>query len=196
MTNGSLNKFHFNFWLPFFAILLLLIPVLIWQQMFLMAKLSGIVILIGLLIALKQWFAVARQINNRKERYIINTNERFIIESLLPSFKSWSKSDQAVLTDQLGIALTELNFTGESSFDDKFKVALQIVVATWGGGYTNKQQWLLAFNSSEKNCSLYINEDLKMLLTLSPDAIQFSPTAPLTDSTIIELAEKLKNLYL
>ena len=97
--------------------------------MFLMAKLSGIVILIGLLIALKQWFAVARQINNRKERYIINTNERFIIESLLPSFKSWSKSDQAVLTDQLGIALTELNFTGESSFDDKFKGALQIVVA-------------------------------------------------------------------
>ncbi|MEY3682121.1 MAG: hypothetical protein RLZZ289_645, partial [Bacteroidota bacterium] len=94
MTNGSLNKFRFNFWLPYFAILLLLIPILIWQEFIFLAKLSGIITLLGLLVALKQWFSVARQINNRVERHLLNTNELYILESILPAFKSWSVADQ------------------------------------------------------------------------------------------------------
>lgn len=194
MTNGSLNKFHFNFWLPFFAILLLLIPVLIWQEFILIAKLSGIALLIGLLIALKQWFAVARQINQRTERYALNTNQRFLIESILPSFKTWSKKDQTILIDQLGIALTELKFSGESSLDDKIKVILQLVLATWGEGYLYKQDWILAFDPDLKNSKLFIKDAFITDLNPSIVHIDFSPSAATTDSVLLELITKMKNL--
>lgn len=194
MTNGSLNKFHFNFWLPFFAILLLLIPVLIWQEVIFLAKLSGIAILIGLLIALKQWFAVARQINQRTERYVLNTNERFLIESILPSFKSWSKTDQTILLDQLGIAMTELKFSGESSLEDKIKVVLQLVLATWGDGYLYKQDWLLAFEADTNKTLLYIKDVYITELNVSLASLHFSPSATTTDSVLLELNKKIKNL--
>lgn len=194
MTNGSLNKFHFNFWLPFFAILLLLIPLLIWQEFIFLAKLSGIVILIGLLIALKQWFAVARLINQRKERYVLNTNERFLIESILPSFKTWSKADQTILMDQLGIALTELKFSGDSSLEDKIKVSLQLILATWGDGYLYKQDWVLAFDTDAKMSKLYIKDAFIMELNTSINNLDFSPSATTTDSVLLELNKKIKNL--
>ncbi len=194
MTNGSLNKFHFNFWLPFFAILLLLIPVLIWQEFIFIAKLSGIAILIGLLVALKQWFAVARQINQRTERYVLNTNERFLIESILPSFKTWSKTDQKILLDQLGIAMTELKFSGDSSLEDKIKVILQLVLATWGDGYLYKQDWLLAFEADTNKTVLYINDVYITELNVSLASLHFSPSATITDSVLLELNKKIKNL--
>jgi len=194
MTNGSLNKFHFNFWLPFFAILLLLIPVLIWQEFIFIAKLSGIAILIGLLVALKQWFAVARQINQRTERYVLNTNERFLIESILPSFKTWSKTDQTILLDQLGIAMTELKFSGDSSLEDKIKVILQLVLATWGDGYLYKQDWLLAFEADTNKTVLYIKDVYITELNVSLASLHFSPSATITDSVLLELNKKIKNL--
>ncbi len=194
MTNGSLNKFHFNFWLPFFAILLLLIPVLIWQEFIFTAKLTGIALLVGLLIALKQWFAVARQINQRKERYVLNTNERFLIENILPSFKSWSKADQTILTDQLGIALTELKFSGESSLEDKIKVIVQLILATWGDGYLYKQDWVLAFDANAKHSKLYIKDAFIMELNTSLVSLHFSPSAAISDSVLLELNKKIKNL--
>lgn len=194
MTNGLLNKFHFNFWLPFFAILLLLIPVLIWQEFIFTAKLTGIALLVGLLIALKQWFAVARQINQRKERYVLNTNERFLIENILPSFKSWSKADQTILTDQLGIALTELKFSGESSLEDKIKVIVQLILATWGDGYLYKQDWVLAFDANAKHSKLYIKDAFIMELNTSLVSLHFSPSAAISDSVLLELNKKIKNL--
>ena len=194
MTNGLLNKFHFNFWLPFFAILLLLIPVLIWQEFIFTAKLTGIALLVGLLIALKQWFAVARQINQRKERYVLNTNERFLIENILPSFKSWYKADQTILTDQLGIALTELKFSGESSLEDKIKVIVQLILATWGDGYLYKQDWVLAFDANAKHSKLYIKDAFIMELNTSLVSLHFSPSAAISDSVLLELNKKIKNL--
>jgi hypothetical protein len=194
MTNGSLNKFRFNFWLPYFAILLLLIPILIWQQFIFLAKLSGIITLVGLLVALRQWFTVARQINHRVERYVLNTNELYLLESILPSFKSWSVSDQKVLKDQLGIVLSEIRFSGESELQDKFTVVLQLVLANWGEGYTNKQNWLLDFKANENTCNLELDN---LTITSIPTNATFtlrSPEHALQDTALLELKEKLKNL--
>ena len=194
MTSGSLNKFRFNFWLPYFAILLLLIPILIWQQFIFLAKLSGIITLVGLLVALRQWFTVARQINHRVERYVLNTNELYLLESILPSFKSWSVSDQKVLKDQLGIVLSEIRFSGESELQDKFTVVLQLVLANWGEGYTNKQNWLLDFKANENTCNLELDN---LTITCIPTNATFtlrSPEHALQDSALLELKEKLKNL--
>jgi hypothetical protein len=194
MTNGSLNKFRFNFWLPYFAILLLLIPILIWQQFIFLAKLSGIITLVGLLVALRQWFTVARQINHRVERYVLNTNELYLLESILPSFKSWSVSDQKVLKDQLGIVLSEIRFSGESELQDKFTVVLQLVLANWGEGYTNKQNWLLDFKANENTCNLELdNLTITSILTNATFTLR-SPEHALQDSALLELKEKLKNL--
>jgi len=194
MTNGSLNKFRFNFWLPYFAILLLLIPILIWQEFIFLAKLSGIVTLVGLLVALRQWFTVARQINHRVERYVLNTNELYLLESILPSFKLWSVSDQKVLKDQLGIVLSEIRFSGDSELQDKFTVVLQLVLAKWGEGYSNKQNWLLDFKANENTCNLEVNN---LTITSIPTNATFTlrtPEQALEHSALLELKEKLKNL--
>lgn len=194
MTNGSLNKFRFNFWLPYFAILLLLIPILIWQEFILLAKLSGIVTLIGLLVALKQWFTVARQINNRVERHLLNTNELYILESILPAFKSWSVADQKILKDQLGIVLSEIRFAGQSELQDKFNAALQIVLASWGAGYINKQAWLLDFNANESICELVVNNQVIIKLSTEATFSMRTPEQAQQHSALHELKEKLKNL--
>ena len=194
MTSGSLNKFRFNFWLPYFAILLLLIPILIWQEFIFLAKLSGIITLLGLLVALRQWFAVARKINNRVERYVLNTNELYLLESILPAFKSWSVSDQKVLKDQLGIVLSEIRFSGDSELQDKFTAVLQLVLANWGEGYSNKQNWLLDFKANENACNLEVNN---LSITSIPTNATFTlrtPEQALEHSSLLELKEKLKNL--
>lgn len=194
MTSGSLNKFRFSFWLPYFAILLLLIPILIWQEFIFLAKLSGIITLLGLLVALKQWFSVARQINNRVERHLLNTNELYILESILPAFKSWSVADQKVLKDQLGIVLSEIRFAGQSELQDKFNAALQIVLASWGAGYINKQAWLLDFNANESICELVVNNQVIIKLSTEATFSMRTPEQAQQHSVLHELKEKLKNL--
>jgi hypothetical protein len=194
MTSGSLNKFRFSFWLPYFAILLLLIPILIWQEFIFLAKLSGIITLLGLLVALKQWFSVARQINNRVERYILNINELYILESILPAFKSWSVADQKVLKDQLGIVLSEIRFSGQSELQDKFTAAVQLVLASWGTGYINKQAWSLDFNINENACELFVNNQAITKLSTAATFSLRTPEQALQHSALHELKEKLKNL--
>ena len=194
MTSGSLNKFRFSFWLPYFAILLLLIPILIWQEFIFLAKLSGIITLLGLLVALKQWFSVARQINNRVERHLLNTNELYILESILPAFKSWSVADKKVLKDQLGIVLSEIRFAGQSELQDKFNAALQIVLASWGAGYINKQAWLLDFNANESTCELVVNNQVIIKLSTAATFSMRTSEQAQQHSALHELKEKLKNL--
>ena len=125
---------------------------------------------------------------------MLNTNELYLLESILPSFKSWSVSDQKVLKDQLGIVLSEIRFSGESELQDKFTVVLQLVLANWGEGYTNKQNWLLDFKANENTCNLELDN---LTITSIPTNATFtlrSPEHALQDSALLELKEKLKNL--
>lgn len=194
MTNGSVNNFHFKIWLPFFAILLLLIPVCIWLDFIFLAKISGITILVALLFALRQWFSVARQMNQRIERYMINANERFLIQSTLPGFKSWSRADQNILYDQLGIFLTEVKFEGFSDKNNCLYIGIQIVLATWGSSYLNKQDWKFTYIKEEESVVLEVKDQKLQLPIQVSIAPSTTPEQAQLQASVQTLKEKLKNI--
>jgi hypothetical protein len=143
MISGSLNNYRFSFWLPLFAILLILIPVFIVSGLIGLAKISGILVLVLLILAMRKWFSIARSKNNRVERVQLNANDLFVLQQMIPSYKNWSVSDQRILIDQTGLFLAEVNFMGTWNPKTQLSVAILAVCATWQSGYTNKQHWNL-----------------------------------------------------
>ena len=85
MTNGSLNSYRFYFWIPLFAGLLILIPIFIWSGFISLAKIDGFVVLILLLLAMRNWFALARTNNNRVARVQLSTNDLFLLRQIILS---------------------------------------------------------------------------------------------------------------
>lgn len=143
MTSGSLNNYRFSFWLPLFAILLILIPIFIVSGLIGLAKVSGILVLVLLILAMRKWFSIARSKNKRVERVQLNANDLFVLQQMIPSYKNWPVSDQRILIDQIGLFLAEVNFMGTWSPKTQLSVAILAVCATWQSGYTNKQHWNL-----------------------------------------------------
>lgn len=179
MTNGSLNNYRFSFWLPLFAFLLLLIPISIGLDLIALAKITGVVVLVLLLVALRQWFAQARLNNHRLERVALTTNDLFLLKKMLPAFQQMSVSDQRILCDQLGLFLAEAQFKGEWSTQAKFSVGILAVLSTWEQGYTSKLTWVFVSNAPAtyfmepnpsksflQNQGFFDAKDLKALLTL------------------------------
>lgn len=142
MTNGLQSSYRFSFWLPLFAVLLILIPVFIGLDLIGLAKFSGVAVLILLLVALRKWFALARTNNNRVERIMLTTNDLFMLKQILPVYSKLSSVDQRILTDQLGLFLAEVQFKGEWSPKAILSVGVLAVLATWQEGYQNKQNWV------------------------------------------------------
>ena len=142
MTNGSLNSYRFYFWIPLFAGLLILIPIFIWSGFISLAKIDGFVVLILLLLAMRNWFALARTNNNRVARVQLSTNDLFLLRQIIPSFNNWPSSEQRILTDQIGLCLAEVQFKGTWTSKAQFVIALAVALATWDSGYINKQEWV------------------------------------------------------
>lgn len=145
MTNGSQNSYRFTFWLSLFAALLVFVPIAILSGFILLAKIIGISLLVLLIIAMRNWFRLARKKNNRVERIQLNANDLFLLYQIIPAFKSWSVSDQRILTDQIGLFLAEVRFVGPWSSKAQLTVALVSALASWESGYTNKQHWTLHY---------------------------------------------------
>lgn len=145
MTNGSLNSYRFIIWLPLFAALLIAIPIFIWFGYIFLAKVTGVVVLVLLIYAMRIWFRKARLQNQRLERVHLNANDLFTIQQIIPSWKSWPNEDRQILVNQLGLLLAEVEFSGAPNPKAKLLVGIYIVAATLNDGYTNKQGWICTF---------------------------------------------------
>jgi hypothetical protein len=178
MTNGSLNSYRFSFWLPLFAVLLILIPISIWSGLIILAKISGISVLLFLLVALRQWFAIARSSNERVERIQLTTNDIYLLQQLVPSYKRWSNTDQRVFSDQIGLFLAEVQFKGHWESKDQFSVAIATTLATWDIGYVSKQNWVLC-----------VQPDAFVYFEQHPESKIQIPTFPLVGATLTEVLQ-------
>ncbi|MEN9969136.1 MAG: hypothetical protein RIR94_1331 [Bacteroidota bacterium] len=173
MTNGSLNSYRFSFWLPLFAGLLMLVPIFIWSGFISLAKIDGFAILILLLLAMRKWFALARTNNNRVERIQLSTNDLFLLQQIIPSFKNWPSAEQRILIDQIGLFLAEVQFKGTWTPKAQFTIGVAVALATWDAGYINKQQWVLC---TLENDSYYIAS--------APTSVLQAPSFTLTEQTL------------
>jgi hypothetical protein len=105
MSNTKKLKYRFPLWIAVFFLLLILVPVGILMKIILLAKVAGIFSTVFLIIAIRFWFTVAKNRNNKIDRIILNANDMFDLLKAFPVLKSWSKSDMQVLKDRIGILL-------------------------------------------------------------------------------------------
>jgi hypothetical protein len=192
MTNGSLNSYRFSFWLPLFAGLLMLVPIFIWSGFISLAKIDGFAILILLLLAMRKWFALARTNNNRVERVQLSTNDLFLLQQIIPAFKNWPSSKQRILTDQLGLFLAEVQFSGVWTPKAQFTTGVAAALATWDAGYINKQQWVLCASEAD---TYYIAAAPSALLQVPVFSASEQTRTGLCDSeAVLALKKVIENL--
>ena len=105
MSNTKNLKYRFPLWIAVFFLLLILVPFGILMKIILLAKVAGILSTIFLIIAIRFWFSVAKNRNNKIDRIMLNTNDMFDLLKAFPVLKLWPKSDMQVLKDRIGILL-------------------------------------------------------------------------------------------
>ena len=182
MTNGSLNSYRFSFWIPLFAGLLILVPVFIWSGFIFVAKIDGFVVLFLLLVAMRKWFALARTNNNRVERVQLSTNDLFLLQQIIPSFKHLPSSAQRILTDQIGLFLAEAQFT----------IGVTVALATWDAGYLNKQHWVLC---AAENNTYYIADLPEHILEVPVFVVsEHTLSALLSSECVVSLKKVIERL--
>ncbi len=188
MTNGSLNSYRFSFWIPLFAGLLILVPIFIWSGFISLAKIDGFLVLVLLLLAMRNWFALARTNNKRVERVQLTANDLFLLQQIIPSYKKWSNSDQRILVDQIGLFLAEVRFDGVWTPKNQFTIALAVALATWDLGYINKQHWVLC---ASENDTYYIAQDPTAILNAPVFASSAQSLSALLDSESVLALKKV-----
>ena len=105
MSNSKNLKYRFPFWIAVFFCLLSLVPFGILINVIIVAKVAGILATILLIIAIRFWFSVAKNRNNKIDRIVLNTNDVYTLIQLFPILKHWKNSDMQILKDRIGIIL-------------------------------------------------------------------------------------------
>jgi hypothetical protein len=105
MSNSKNLKYRFPFWIAVFFCLLSLVPFGILINVIIIAKVAGILATILLIIAIRFWFSVAKNRNNKIDRIVLNTNDVYTLIQLFPILKHWKNSDMQILKDRIGIIL-------------------------------------------------------------------------------------------
>jgi hypothetical protein len=105
MSNSKKLKYRFPFWIAVFFCLLSLVPFGILINVIIVAKVAGILATILLIIAIRFWFSVAKNRNNKIDRIVLNTNDVYTLIQLFPMLKHWKNSDMQILKDRIGIIL-------------------------------------------------------------------------------------------
>ena len=107
-SNHNRLSYRFPFWLTVIFLLLILVPCAILTNQIILAKLSGLLCLLIVIVALRFWFRAAKLNSNVRDRVIINRNDWFDLERLYPSLYKWSKMDVSILKDRIGLLLANV----------------------------------------------------------------------------------------
>ena len=140
--NKNRVNYRFPFWLTVIFLLLILIPFAILSDQLILAKISGLLCLLLVIIAMRFWFHAAKLNSGVKDRVIINKNDWFDLVRLYPSIYTWNKNDILALKDRIGILLANVEFRkSESELCNRIEaieVAFQLSVYYWEEEYFTK----------------------------------------------------------
>lgn len=137
LMNQNKNRvnYRFPFWLTVIFLLLILIPCAILTQYILVAKLSGILCLLVVIIAMRFWFRAAKLNSDVKDRVILNNNDWFDLERTYPSLYKWNKREVSILKDRIGLMLSNTEIRNKSdelcSRMEAIEIAFQFCVYNW-----------------------------------------------------------------
>ena len=114
MIFNEIKNYRFPVWLTVFLLLLVSIPIFIYAEMYSLAKTFGVLLVCSILIALKYWFAVARNRNDVVSRVVLNRNDLFDIERDFKSFSSFEEESKNIIINRIGLLLAKVKFVDEN----------------------------------------------------------------------------------
>ncbi len=169
--NQNKNRVNYRFplWLTVIFLLLILIPFAILSNQMILAKISGLLCLLVVIIAMRFWFHAAKQNSGVKDRVIINNNDWFDLERLYPSIYKWNKNDSLALRDRIGILLANVEFRKSSSElcnrTEAIEVAFQLSVYYWEEDFFTKDYSYvyMVTDSGIRLIDLISNQELESL---------------------------------
>ncbi len=101
-------KPRFIFWLVIFGVMLMVIPLFLILHLTVLAKITGVVVVVLISIALNVWRLQTLAKRNKVLRIKMTLNERFWLERHIAFYYFLSKSDKIVFEDRIGLFLAEI----------------------------------------------------------------------------------------
>ncbi len=142
MKNIASKKisYRFPFWLTVIFLSLFSVPLFALMNFILLAKISGLISLLVVIIALRLWLRITRLNSNRQERVILNKNVIFDLERNYPFLLNMKSNEKKELFDRTGLILAEARFISGDQFLDfsiATDIAFNMTVAMYGLPYLN-----------------------------------------------------------
>ena len=167
MVFNKITEYRFSFWIAVFSFLLIIIPfsVMVLGNLYL-AKISGAVLVILLLVALRFWFSVARNRNNIVPRVVLNKNDLFDLNKDFSSFKSISSEDKDIVLNRIGILLSRVKFVDDNNqlLDrrEAIQTAYIYVCEHWTDDFVVNTGWIFSLTKVDSDTK----DDMKFTLLL------------------------------
>ena len=128
-------KPRFIFWLVIFGVMLMVIPLFLILHLTVLAKITGVVVVVLISIALRLWRLQTLAKRNKVLRIKMTLNERFWLERHVAFYYFLSKSDKIVFEDRIGLFLAEIIITEKGKeIPEKstcLLVAASSIIAFW-----------------------------------------------------------------
>lgn len=159
MIFNKIKNYRFPLWLTVFLFLLVSIPIFVYAEMYSMAKTSGVLLVCSILVALKYWFAVARNRNDVVSRVVLNRNDLFDLERDFKSFSGFEEESKNIIINRVGLLLAKVKFVDEnlSLLDRRKSIQLAFVFTCENAtqNFEASRDWvfLLSENDHKKEAS-------------------------------------------
>ena len=169
--NQNKNRVNYRFpiWLTVIFLLLILVPCAILTNYIVLAKISGLVCLLVVIVALRFWFRAAKLNSNTRDRVLINANDWFDLERLYPSLFKWNKMDVSILKDRIGLLLANVEIRRSKeelcTRSEAIEIAFQFCVYYWGDDYVHTDDAFL-YIDADKRLHVMNRENEKVLTSL------------------------------
>ena len=105
-----MRRYYFVPILSLLLILLFLVPIGIYLNNVILAKISGFLCLIITITSLRYWFYALRINGKRNPVVHLSINDMYSLKQTFSFLKNWSSDSHAILQGRIGVALSEVRF--------------------------------------------------------------------------------------
>ena len=152
MIFKEIKNYRFPLWLTVFLLLLISIPFFIYQENYSLAKILGVLLVCSITIALRYWFAVAKNRNNVVARVVLNQNDLFDLERDFKPFVNYSKESKKVIIHRIGILLSKVRFVGPDDLllnrRESIQVAFIYTCENWTDDFLISGDWIFKLSDT------------------------------------------------
>lgn len=146
MIFNEIKNYRFPLWMTVFLLLLISIPFFIFQGYYSLAKISGVLLVCSITIALRYWFAVAKNRNNVVARVVLNKNDLFDLERDFKSFLNYDNESKKVIIHRVGILLSKVKFIGPENLllnrRESIQMAFIYICENWTNDFLIDSDWI------------------------------------------------------